>query len=57
VKKGCMLTIERREKLKEIIISKKTVTVAEMAQKFSVSTETIRRDFEALDGEGVLIKS
>jgi len=52
-----MLTIERREKLKEIIISKKTVTVAEMAQKFSVSTETIRRDFEALDGEGVLIKS
>lgn len=52
-----MLTIERREKLKEIIISKKTVTVAEMARKFSVSKETIRRDFEVLDGEGFLIKS
>ena len=37
-----MLTIERREKIKEVLLAKKNVTVAEMAELFGVSTETIR---------------
>lgn len=52
-----MLSIERREKIKEILLARKSVTVAEMAQLFSVSTETIRRDFEVLSSEGFLIKT
>ncbi|QOV18665.1 DeoR/GlpR transcriptional regulator [Blautia liquoris] len=52
-----MLSIERREKIKEILLTKKNVTVAEMAELFSVSTETIRRDFELLSNEGFLIKT
>ena len=52
-----MLTIERREKIKEVLLAKKNVTVAEMAELFGVSTETIRRDFEALSSEGFLIKT
>lgn len=52
-----MLTIERRDKLKELILSRKTVTVLDMSKHFSVSTETIRRDFEALEQEGFLIKT
>lgn len=52
-----MLSIERREKIKEILLTKKNVTVAEMADLFSVSTETIRRDFESLSNEGFLIKT
>lgn len=52
-----MLSIERREKIKEILLNKKNVTVAEMAELFSVSTETIRRDFDVLSKEGFLIKT
>lgn len=52
-----MLSIERRERMKEILLEKKNVTVAEMAGIFSVSTETIRRDFEVLSNEGFLIKT
>lgn len=52
-----MLSIERREQIKDILLKKKNVTVAEMADTFSVSTETIRRDFEVLSKEGFLIKT
>lgn len=52
-----MLSIERRERIKEILLEKKNVTVAEMADIFAVSTETIRRDFEILSKEGFLIKT
>ena len=52
-----MLSIERRERIKEILLERKNVTVAEMADAFSVSTETIRRDFEVLSNEGFLIKT
>ncbi len=52
-----MLSIERRERIKEILLRKKNVTVAEMAETFNVSTETIRRDFESLSNEGFLIKT
>lgn len=52
-----MLSIERRDKIKEVLLEKKNVTVLEMAEMFSVSTETIRRDFETLSSEGFLIKT
>ena len=52
-----MISAERREQIKMILLQKKSVTVAEVAQNFDVSTETIRRDFEALAAEGFLIKS
>lgn len=52
-----MLSIERREALKQLMLGEKTVTVAAAAQRFGVSTETIRRDFEALNAEGFLIKT
>ena len=52
-----MLSIERREKIKEILLTKKNVTVAEMADLFPSARETIRRDFESLSNEGFLIKT
>lgn len=52
-----MISAERRERIKTILLERKSITVAEMAQLFEVSTETIRRDFEALSDEGFLVKS
>ncbi|MEG0214866.1 MAG: DeoR/GlpR family DNA-binding transcription regulator [Hungatella sp.] len=52
-----MILTERRELIKSILLEKKHITVAEMAKYFQTSTETIRRDFEALEKEGFLIKS
>lgn len=52
-----MISAERREKIKTVLLEKKSITVAEMAELFEVSTETIRRDFESLNKEGFLVKS
>lgn len=52
-----MISIQRREKLKQIITEKKTITVNSMAEYFSVSPETIRRDLAALELEGIVEKS
>lgn len=52
-----LILAERRERIKKILLEKKSATVAEMAQLFNTSAETIRRDFEALDQEGFLTKS
>lgn len=52
-----MLTIERRAQLKRIIFDRKTVSVSEMADYFSVSLETIRRDLAVLEAEGLITKS
>lgn len=52
-----MLSMERREKLKKVFLEQKNVTVEEMAKKFNVSTETIRRDFNYLSDEGFITKT
>lgn len=52
-----MVSVLRKEELKRIITEKKAVTVSEMATYFSVSTETIRRDLDALEKEGIIKKS
>ncbi|WP_078592811.1 DeoR/GlpR family DNA-binding transcription regulator [Evansella clarkii] len=49
-----MLPIERKNKIKELIIEKKSLTVSEMTKLFKVTEETIRRDLKQLEEEGVL---
>lgn len=47
-----MLPLQRREKIKEILYEKKSVTVLELMEIFNVTNETIRRDLLALENEG-----
>lgn len=49
-----MLPIARKNKIKELIVEKKSVTVAELTKLFNVTEETIRRDLKQLEEEGVL---
>ena len=41
-----MLAVTRKAKIKEIILEKKNITVLELSKLFSVTEETIRRDFK-----------
>lgn len=52
-----MLAITRKTKIKEIISEKKSVTVMELSKLFSVTEETIRRDFKQLEEEGFLTRT
>lgn len=52
-----MLVIDRRKEIKALLLEKQSVTVAELSEKFDVSFETIRRDFEVLQEEGFLKKT
>lgn len=52
-----MLSVERREEIKNILLEKKNITVADMASRFNVSAETIRRDLNELANEGFLKKT
>lgn len=52
-----MLMEERREKILEELVSTGSVIVSDLAEKFGVSSETIRKDLAYLEGEGYLIKS
>lgn len=54
---GNSLTAERRNKLAQILVSEGSVKVGELADMFSVSTETIRKDLNYLDKEGIAKKS
>ena len=49
-----MLAIERRDKITAMLQNQKTVLVTELSKLFDVTEETIRRDLEKLEGEGVL---
>ena len=49
-----MLAITRKNKIKEIILKKKSITVAELSSFFKVTEETIRRDLQQLEEEGIL---
>lgn len=49
-----MLAITRKNKIKEIIIQKKSVTVSELSKTFNVTEETIRRDLQLLEEDGFL---
>jgi len=52
-----MLALTRKNKIKDIIMEQKNVMVSELAELFSVTEETIRRDLKALEESGVLIRT
>lgn len=52
-----MLAIERRNKIFEKLQAERRVVVSELSQKYGVSEETIRRDLEKLENDGLAIKS
>ena len=50
------LVIQRRNAIKALLIEKESVTINEVVDKFGISVETVRRDFDALADEGFLDK-
>ncbi len=52
-----MLAIERRNRIMEMLQAEKKVVVSELSKIFGVSEETIRRDLEKLENEGLVTKS
>ena len=52
-----MLAIERRNAILEKLQEEKRVVVSELSTLFEVSEETIRRDLDKLEKEGLVIKS
>lgn len=52
-----MLVVERHQKMIEQLEEKRIVRVSELSKLFSVTEETIRRDFEKLEKEGYLTRS
>ncbi len=52
-----MLPIERKSQILEFLQKYKTVTVAELSKKYNVTEETIRRDLEKLEQEGLAQKT
>ncbi|WP_244852196.1 DeoR/GlpR family DNA-binding transcription regulator [Bacillus sp. J14TS2] len=49
--------MERRNKIKEIVRSKKSVKVSELVHLFKVSEETIRRDLNQIEKDGLIQKN
>ncbi|OFK24430.1 DeoR family transcriptional regulator [Olsenella sp. HMSC062G07] len=52
-----MIGAVRRQKIAEIVREKKSASVTELAQIFSVTDETIRRDLKVLESKGTLRRS
>lgn len=52
-----MLAIERQNIIRNILLEKKSVSVSDLAARFDVSLETVRRDLRALELAGVAEKS
>jgi len=52
-----MLAIERQKEILAILAKEGSVRVAELARRFDVTEETIRRDFSKLESTGRIIRS
>ena len=52
-----MLAVERRNIIEKEITEHGSVLVAELAEKFEVTTETIRADLEKLEKQGILVRT
>ena len=52
-----MLPRERLEIIKEIALKEKKVYVSKLSEKFDVTEETIRRDLEKLESQGIVTRS
>ena len=50
------LVIQRRNAIKALLMEKGSVTINEVVDRFGISIETVRRDFDALADEGFLNK-
>ncbi|MEG1741342.1 MAG: DeoR/GlpR family DNA-binding transcription regulator [Acetivibrio sp.] len=52
-----MLAVTRKNKIKDILIERKSITVIELSKTFDVTEETIRRDLKSLEDEGFLTRT
>ncbi len=52
-----MLAVTRKNKIKDILIERKSITVTELSKTFDVTEETIRRDLKFLEDEGFLTRT
>lgn len=52
-----MLAVERRACIKETVQEQKSVAVSELARRFQVTEETIRRDLKVLESQGALTRT
>ncbi len=52
-----MFQIERLQKIKQILLQEKSVSVVELSENMNVSEITIRRDFEKLEQDGFLTRT
>lgn len=52
-----MLVTERREEIANILVEKRKVKVGQLATRFNVSTETIRKDLLELEAQGIIKKN
>jgi DeoR/GlpR family transcriptional regulator of sugar metabolism len=52
-----VIVVQRRSKIKEILIQEGSVKVSDLVRKFEVSEETIRRDLNQLEREGLIKKN
>lgn len=52
-----MIVKERRNKIKELLFKEHSVKVSDLVREFNVSEETVRRDLNHLEREGVLVKN
>lgn len=52
-----MLSFQRREEIRHLLLQKKSISVGEVAKQFNVSSETVRRDLAALCDEGFCTKT
>jgi DeoR/GlpR family transcriptional regulator of sugar metabolism len=52
-----VIVVERRNRIKEILIKKRSVKVADLVREFDVSEETIRRDLNQMEKDGFVQKN
>ncbi|SHH42754.1 DeoR/GlpR family DNA-binding transcription regulator [Clostridium grantii] len=52
-----MFAIERRQRIKDILVKEKRIDVCNLSENFQVSEVTVRRDLDKLEQEGFLIKT
>ena len=52
-----MILAQRRETIRQVLLEKKSVSVASLSEMLNVSGETIRRDLDALSDEGFCKKN
>lgn len=52
-----MLPLERKKRIKKLILERKNLRISDLSKEFGVSEMTIHRDVKALEEEGVLTKT